>query len=159
MRARGAASPAEGAFRITTFTATSPSAVNLQALPTRLGTTWRTRSASPTRRTGTSGATGVTSSTCFSMTLARNVSATSPRTVRTPTTRMSTPMSRIQSGIEYQTGPSGRPDENDSGATETVRQDRRARASSEQAALETGAGAGTSCLSDVAPSERPRESP
>ena len=41
---------------------------------------------------------------------------------------MSTPMSRIQSGIEDQTSPSGMPDENDSSATEAVRRDRSARA-------------------------------
>ena len=43
-----------------------------------------------------------------------------------PTTRMSTPMSRIQSGMAYQTSPSGSPDENDSSDTAMVRFDRRA---------------------------------
>jgi hypothetical protein len=41
---------------------------------------------------------------------------------------MSTPASRIQSGIEYQTNPRGRPDENDRSATASVRHDRIARA-------------------------------
>src|SRR5688500_9988275 len=39
---------------------------------------------------------------------------------------MSTPMSRIQSGIAYQTSPSGRPDANESSDTESVRFDRSA---------------------------------
>ena len=65
-----------------TFTATSPLAVNLNALPTRLVSTCRTRNASPTRWSGTSGCTTVISSTCFSTTFARNVSVTSSRTVR-----------------------------------------------------------------------------
>src|SRR5690349_19154324 len=39
---------------------------------------------------------------------------------------MSTPMSRIQSGIAYQTRPSGRPDANDRTATESVRRERSA---------------------------------
>src|SRR5207249_12251495 len=43
-----------------------------------------------------------------------------------PTTRMSTPASRIQSGMEYQTRPSGRPDANDSSATAAVRHERMA---------------------------------
>jgi hypothetical protein len=47
--------------------------------------------------------------------------------VNNPTTRMSTPMSRIQSGMEYQTSPRGMPDENERSATEAVRQERRAR--------------------------------
>ena len=47
-------------------------------------------------------------------------------TVSRPTTRMSTPMSRIQSGIAYQTSPSGRPDANDRSDTESVRGDRSA---------------------------------
>ena len=33
--------------------------------------------------------------------------------VISPTTRMSTPMSRIQSGMAYQTSPSGSPEAND----------------------------------------------
>src|SRR5512139_314998 len=48
--------------------------------------------------------------------------------VNSPTTRMSTPIERIQSGIEYQTRPSGSPEENDRSATEAVRQERIARA-------------------------------
>ncbi len=40
-----------------TSTVTSPASVNLMALPTRLMSTWRSRSASPTRASGTSGAT------------------------------------------------------------------------------------------------------
>jgi hypothetical protein len=36
-------------------------------------------------------------------------------------------MLRIQSGMEYQTRPRGRPEENDRSATDAVRQDRRAR--------------------------------
>ena len=48
--------------------------------------------------------------------------------VNSPTTRMSTPMSRIQSGMAIQTSPSGRPDENDSSATDAVRQEVNARA-------------------------------
>ncbi len=38
-------------------------------------------------------------------------------------------MLRIQSGMAYQTRPSGRPDENDSSATAAVRHDRIARTS------------------------------
>src|SRR5918995_2319013 len=41
-----------------------------------------------------------------------------------PTTRMSTPMSRIQSGIASQTNPSGRPDENCCRTTNAVRLER-----------------------------------
>jgi hypothetical protein len=41
---------------------------------------------------------------------------------------MSTPIERIQSGIEYHTRPSGSPDEKDSSTTDAVRQDRIARA-------------------------------
>src|SRR5262245_15130064 len=40
---------------------------------------------------------------------------------------MSTPVSRIQSGMAYQPRPSGSPDENDSSATEAVRHERMAR--------------------------------
>ncbi len=41
-----------------------------------------------------------------------------------PTTRMSTPILRIQSGMAIHTRPSGSPDENDSRTTEAVRQER-----------------------------------
>ena len=43
--------------------------VNLNALPTRFVSTCRTRSASPTSRSGTAGTAWVTSSTCFSIDL------------------------------------------------------------------------------------------
>src|SRR5512139_1834833 len=42
--------------------------------------------------------------------------------------RMSTSILRIQSGMAYQTSPSGMPDENERSATEAVRLDRSARA-------------------------------
>src|SRR5579864_2633751 len=41
-----------------------------------------------------------------------------------PTTRMSTPILRIQSGMAIHTRPSGRPDENDSSTTDAVRHER-----------------------------------
>src|ERR1700687_110919 len=44
--------------------------------------------------------------------------------VISPTTRMSTPILRIQSGMAIHTSPSGSPDENDSSTTEAVRQER-----------------------------------
>jgi hypothetical protein len=44
--------------------------------------------------------------------------------VISPTTRMSTPMSRIQSGMATQTSPRGRPDANDWRTTAAVRLDR-----------------------------------
>src|SRR5687768_6227190 len=47
-------------------------------------------------------------------------------TVSRPTTRMSTPMSRIQSGMAYHTRPSGRPDAKERSATDSVRVERRA---------------------------------
>src|SRR5207249_4953266 len=47
--------------------------------------------------------------------------------VTSPTIRMSTPLSRIQSGMAYQTTPSGSPDENDSSDTAAVRHERIAR--------------------------------
>jgi hypothetical protein len=40
-----------------------------------------------------------------------------------PTTRMSTPIERIQSGIASHTNPRGSPDENDWSATDAVRHD------------------------------------
>jgi hypothetical protein len=43
--------------------------------------------------------------------------------VMSPTTRMSTPMSRIQSGMAIHTKPKGRPEEKDRRETEAVRQD------------------------------------
>src|SRR5688572_20586843 len=46
--------------------------------------------------------------------------------VSRPTTRMSTPMSRIQSGMAYQTRPSGRPEANERKETERVRLERSA---------------------------------
>ena len=71
-----------GRRRGSTRSTTSPSCVNLNALPTRFVSTWRKRSASPTRRSGTAGTACVTSSTCFWMTVARNVSVTSSSTSR-----------------------------------------------------------------------------
>src|SRR3990172_8050565 len=50
-----------------------------------------------------------------------------------PTMRISTPMSRIQSGIAYQTSPRGRPDANERSATAAVRQELIARARFESA--------------------------
>src|SRR3990172_2014558 len=50
-----------------------------------------------------------------------------------PTIRISPPMSRIQSGIAYQTSPRGRPDANESRATAAVRQELIARARFESA--------------------------
>ena len=46
--------------------------------------------------------------------------------LKSPTIRMSTPMSRIQSGMAIQTRPSGSPEENESSVTESVRQERKA---------------------------------
>jgi hypothetical protein len=43
--------------------------------------------------------------------------------VMSPTTRMSTPMSRIQSGIANHTSPKGRPEEKERRETDPVRQD------------------------------------
>src|SRR5688572_18058072 len=43
--------------------------------------------------------------------------------VMSPTMRMSTPMSRIQSGMAIHTSPSGMPDENDISVTDAVRQE------------------------------------
>jgi hypothetical protein len=43
--------------------------------------------------------------------------------VNSPTTRMSTPLERIQSGIASHTRPSGNPDENESSETDAVRHD------------------------------------
>src|SRR5829696_6116605 len=43
--------------------------------------------------------------------------------VMSPTTRISTPMSRIQSGMAIQTSPSGMPEENDISVTDAVRQE------------------------------------
>ena len=50
--------------------------------------------------------------------------------VKSPTTRMSTPIERIQSGIAIQTSPSGSPDENDSATTAATRDSVPLRASS-----------------------------
>jgi hypothetical protein len=44
--------------------------------------------------------------------------------VMSPTTRISTPAFRSQSGIAIQTKPKGRPDEKESKTTDAVRQDR-----------------------------------
>ena len=46
--------------------------------------------------------------------------------LKSPTMRMSTPMSRIQSGIANQTRPSGIPEEKERRVTESVRQERKA---------------------------------
>ena len=61
---RSAQLPATGSASSThaTSTVTSPASVNLMALPTRLMITWRSRSASPTIASGTSGATRQASS-------------------------------------------------------------------------------------------------
>src|SRR5512137_1035818 len=58
--------------------------------------------------------------------------------VNRPTSRMSTPIDRIQSGIAYQTKPSGMPDENESRTTDAVRHDRIARARLLQAPIRLG---------------------
>src|SRR4029450_10933359 len=66
---------------------------------------------------------------------------------------MSTPMSRIQSGIAYQTSPSGRPDANDCRTTNAVRFDRIARARLARAPP-PGLGEGRFIATDYNPASR-----
>ena len=68
--------PSSPAFSI--VTATSPRCVNLIALPTRLISTWRSLSASPTSRVGTSGSIRVVSSSFFSLARTLRVSIERP---------------------------------------------------------------------------------
>ena len=65
-----------------TCTTTSPWSVNLIALPTRLTSTWRSRGASPTRRSGTSGAMRPASSRPFWWARRPSVRRVSPRASR-----------------------------------------------------------------------------
>ena len=65
-----------------TCTTTSPCSVNLIALPTRLTRTWRSRGASPTRRSGTSGAMRPASSRPFWCARRPSVRRVSPRASR-----------------------------------------------------------------------------
>ena len=65
-----------------TRTTTSPSSVNLMALPTRLSRTCRSRPASPTRASGTSGCTWQTSSSPFLWARTARVRRVSPSAAR-----------------------------------------------------------------------------
>ena len=83
------------ARRLATSTSTSPAAVNLIALPTRLTITCRSRAASPTTSGGTSGATRETSSSPFWC-------------ARTPRVRSVSPMSsRRSNGSGHEVEPAG----------------------------------------------------
>ena len=60
--------------------------------------------------------------------------------LKRPTIRMSTPMSRIQSGMAYQTSPSGRPEENESATTESTRRERRPASAAESRVMALSGG-------------------
>ena len=84
---------------IATSTSTSPSSVNLMALPTRFTTIWRRRLGSPTRRSGRSGGMWQISSRSFSDARIARVCTASPRQSRKPNS-MSSSANRPASILE-----------------------------------------------------------